>query len=75
MSNYDKTKKVDTLSIMILTINMNGFYCNYFLVVDLNLLKFYQWLHQRSEVIMGCYEEWDIDYTLIIDVGFQENHV
>ena len=75
MFNYDKTKKVDTLSIMILTINMDGFYCNYFLAVDLNLLNFYQWLHQRSEVIMGCYEECDIDYILMIDVGLQENHV
>lgn len=44
--NYDKTINY-TFSIVILTINIDGFCCNNFLVMDLNLLKIYQWLHEH----------------------------
>ena len=52
MPNYDKTKKVHVLSIIILTINMDGLYYIHFLMVDLNLLKIYQ-----------CLMNYDIHYT------------
>lgn len=71
MPYIDETKKVHSLSIVILTINMERLNSNHFLVVNLNFVEDLSMI--TSEFIMNCDIEGDIDYTLRADLEYPVN--
>ena len=66
---YSKLKNKGIYHMSFIT---DGLYCNHFLVLDLNLLKIYQWLHQSSSWAMYDVED-DFDYTLVNDIDYPVN--
>ena len=63
LSNLITLSILNTFSILILTIDTDGLYHNYFLKADLNMLIIYQSL---------CDSFSDFGYTLIVDADYLE---